>query len=280
MADRFGIQAVTVAPDPGRRALLEGFAGGIARTRLGARLETYAASAHPTVTFSDFLAIGICAVIGGALAGTLLLGPGLPATASALAAPFALDRAFLRVHGRRSGRLEQQLPDALALQAGTLRAGHSLVRSLRVLNEELKPPLQEEASHTLAEIDLGNTLEEALGRLTERCASRDIELWVTAMLVHRHTGGNLAAVIDSLAQRVAQRLQLRGEIRALTAQGRLSGLVVAIAPLAFLILLSVGSREQMQVLYATPLGWGILAAGLVLNGLGLTWIRWIVRIRP
>jgi tight adherence protein B len=151
---------------------------------------------------------------------------------------------------------------------------------LRVLGDELREPLQEEIADALAEIDLGNSLEEALGSLSERCASRDIELWVTAMLVHRHTGGNLAAVIESLAGRVAQRLQLRGEIRAMTAQGRLSGLVVALAPLAFLLLLSVGSREQMQVLYATPLGWGILAAGLVLNGLGLVWIRWILRIKP
>ncbi|HEX2149840.1 MAG TPA: type II secretion protein F, partial [Actinomycetota bacterium] len=90
---------------------------------------------------------------------------------------------------------------------------------------------------------------------------------------------NLAGVIDSSSQRVAQRLQLRSEVRAMTAQGRLSGLVVAIAPIAFFFLLSVGSREQMEFLYSTPLGLGILVAGLTMNGLGMLWIRHSLRIR-
>ena len=277
---RLGPRPSQLEERPGRRVLLQGLADKVARTRWGARLSSYAASAHPGVPFSDFLATGMAGVFGGGIAGSLLFGSGILGVAVALGTPFALERVFLRVRGRRTTRMEQQLPEALALQAGTLRAGHSLIRSLRVLGAEAKEPLAEEIVRTLAEIDLGQPIEEALRRLSDRSSSRDIDLWVTAMLVHRHTGGNLANIVDSLAERVTQRLQLRGEIRALTAQGRLSGLVVATAPIGFLLLLSMGSREQMQVLYSTSIGWAILTAGLAMNALGLLWIRWIMRIRP
>jgi tight adherence protein B len=277
---RLGPQPSLREEQPGRRVLLQGMADKLARTRWGPRLGSYAASAHPGLPFSDLLAIGMAGVVGGGIAGWVMFGGGIPAVAVAVGTPFALERAFLRVRGRRTTRMEQQLPEALALQAGTLRAGHSLIRSLRVLGAETKPPLAEEIVSTLAEIDLGRPIENALRRLSDRSASRDIALWVTAMLVHRHTGGNLANIVDSLAERVTQRLQLRGELRALTAQGRLSGLVVATAPIGFLLLLSMGSREQMQVLYSTPIGWVILTAGLAMNALGLLWIRWILRIRP
>lgn len=278
--DRLGTSSAEPEESLDQRVLLQSIALRVANTQQGARLSSYAASNHPGVPFSDFLAIGMAGVIGGGLAGMLVFGGGIAALAFAVGAPFALDRAFLRLHGRRSARMEQQLPEALALQAGTLRAGHSLIRSLRVVGSEAKPPLAEEIARTLAEIDLGRPFEEAMRGLSERSASRDIDLWVTAMLVHRHTGGNLANIADSLAERVTQRLQLRGEIRALTAQGRLSGLVVATAPVGFLMLLSIGSREQVQVLYSTPIGWGLLTAGLAMNALGLLWIKWILRIRP
>ena len=121
-------------------------------------------------------------------------------------------------------------------------------------------------------------VEEALEQFAARTSSRDMDLWVDAMLIHRQTGGSLARVVESLASRVTQRINLRSEIRALTAQGRMSGLVVSAAPLVFFLVLSIGSREQMEVLYTTPLGWVILIAGLTMNALGLLWIKLVLRI--
>jgi tight adherence protein B len=131
----------------------------------------------------------------------------------------------------------------------------------------------------LGEVDFGRPLEQALERFATRIPSKDIDMWVTAMLVHRQTGGNLAGVMDASAQRVSQRLQLRSEIKAMTAQGRLSGLVVAIAPLLFFFLLSIGSREQMEFLFTSALGLTILIAGLAMNVVGMLWIRHALRIR-
>jgi tight adherence protein B len=228
---------------------------------------------------SDVFAIALAALVGGGLFGMLMFASALGAIGSGLAAPFVVDRFFVRLHGNRASRIEKQLSEALSLQANVLRAGQSLSRSLRILAEETKAPLKEDLERMLGEVDLGRPLEQALERFAARIPSKDIDMWVTAMLVHRQTGGNLAGVMDGSAKRVAERLQLRSEIKAMTAQGRLSGLVVAIAPLLFFFLLSVGSREQMEFLFTSALGLTILIGGLTMNLVGMLWIRHALRIR-
>ncbi len=140
-------------------------------------------------------------------------------------------------------------------------------------------PLGHELAETVRAIDLGVPIERALDELTQRSGSRDVELWVTAMQVHRATGGNLTSIVTSLAAQIKERAEMRAEIRALTAQGRLSGMVVAAAPIAFFLLLSVTAKEQMAVLYSTPTGLMLLAAGIALEAAGFLWIRWILRIK-
>ncbi len=263
-----------------RDPILGGVADRVAGTYLGGRLAAYSAAAHPGELFSDVLTWALAAALAGGLAGWLLFGRGLPAILLCVAAPAVGDRVLIRLRGSRAARIEKQLSDALALQASALRAGQSLVRSLRIVGESVKPPLRDELERMSNHLDLGMPVDEALEQFAARTSSKDVDLWIDAMLVHRQTGGNLANVIESLAARVSQRLNLRSEIRALTAQGRLSGLVVAAAPLAFFVLLSVGSRDQMEVLYTTPMGLVILVTGLSLNALGLLWIRMALKIKP
>jgi tight adherence protein B len=270
-------------PGPARRApggpLLEGWAVKVAGTKRGARLQARAESRHPGVPFSDVMALGLATGLGGGLFGLFFFDGMLAAAGTALAAPWAADRFFHRLHGNRAARIEKQLSEALALQANVLRAGQSLSRSLRILAEETRAPMKEELERMLAEVELGRPMEESLERFSARIPSRDVDMWVTAMLVHRQTGGNLAGVMDLSAQRVSQRLQLRSEIRAMTAQGRLSGIVVAVAPLAFFFLLSMGSREQMEFLFSSALGLTILISGLLMNVAGMIWIRHALRVR-
>ncbi|HEX2054307.1 MAG TPA: type II secretion system F family protein [Actinomycetota bacterium] len=259
--------------------LLEGPARRLASTRLGRRLESHAATAHPGVPFSDVVAIGLLAWLSGLLLGTLLLGGGIASMTAATLAPVVVDRFFVRLHGNRAARIEKQLPEALHLQGSVLRAGQSLGRSLEVLATETKPPLRDDLQRMLDEVDFGRPMGEALERFSSRIRSRDVDMWVTAMLVHRQTGGNLAGVVDSTARRVALRLQLRSEVKAMTAQGRLSGMVVGVAPLAFFILLSASSGEQLKFLFTTPLGLTILGTGLGMNILGMVWIKHALRVR-
>lgn len=273
---------VQVAAGP-RRApggpLLEGLANRVTGRRWGARLKRRAGAHHPGVPFSDYLAIAAASFLAGGMVGMFLFGGVLVPLAAAAAAPFVVDRFFVRLHGSRAARIEKQLPEALALQANLLRAGQSLSKSLRIMSGEVKAPLGEELERMLAEVDFGRPMDEALERLGARIPSKDLDMWVTAMLVHRQTGGNLAAVMDSSSQRVTQRLQLRSEIRAMTAQGRLSGIVVSVAPLVFFSFMSLGSRDQMEFLFTTGLGLLVLTCGLTMNLAGMFWIRRTLRIR-
>jgi len=264
-----------------RRPWLKGPADAFGQTGPGRRLAAYAATNHPSMPYAEVVTIGLAAILAGGLAGVILFPAGPLPLLSALFGPVIADRVLIRLSGVRSGRLEKQLPEALALQAAALRAGNSLTQSLRLVGADLKAKsgLADELARTLAEVDLGASLDQALIHLSGRSGSVDVELWVTAMLVHRVTGGNLASIIDSLSGRIRDRLNLKGEIKAMTAQGRMSGLVVALAPIAFLLILSATSRRQMEMLYKTPAGWALLALGMTMDALGFLWIRWILRIK-
>lgn len=223
--------------------------------------------------------VDAAAALGGAGVG-LALGHPLALLAGMLAGPPMANRALRRIHGSRTTRLDQQLADGLALQAAALRAGHSLAGSLEVLAEQGGSLLQLELGPTVADIELGRSLDQALRRLAGRAGSRAIELWVAAMLAHRTTGGNLPKALESLCRRLRQRAQMRAEMRALTAQGRLSALVVAIAPLAFQLLASITFGKGIMAFYSRPHGPILAALGVGMELAGLLWVRRILRIEP
>lgn len=262
-----------------RKSILAGVADRLAATLPGHRLSAYASKAHPSIPFHDVVAFALIGLIGGGLVGSLVFGGGPLVLVSAVAGAPIIDRIGVKLGGRRTSRLEQQLPEALSLQSSALKAGHSTTRSLRAVAKQCGPPLSDEVQRAIREVDIGVPLEAALADLSARSSSRDVELWVTAMQVHRITGGNLAAILESLAKQVRERSQMRSEIRALTAQGRLSGLVVALAPIAFFVLLSVTSKEQMQVLYSTSVGLLLLSVGISMEIAGFFWIRQILKIK-
>lgn len=263
--------------DDERRALLGSLATKVERTRWGARLKQHVVRMHPAISFSDALALALASMIAGAISGHLILG-GPFTLFAALGAPVVADRVGIRIGGRRLQKIEAALPEALAVQSAALKAGQSTTVSLRTVAESSKGPLAEELRMTVRDIEFGRPFQEALEGLASRTLSRDVELWVDAMLVHRVAGGNLAKVIHSLSNNVRERIALRAEVRALTAQGRMSGGVVAAAPLGFFIILSMTSRDQMRVLFTTPLGLALLAVGLSMEALGFLWIRSILRV--
>lgn len=252
---------------------------GIAARLEGTRLHRMASERHPALLFSDYLALLLIGAIGGGIAGSILFGSAMTTVIAACLGPPAADRIALQMASRRSQKLEQQLPEALALQAAALRAGRSTLGSLRSVGSDVSGKLKEEIERVIRQVDLGGSLDQALEGLVRRSRSKDVEIWVTAMLVHRQTGGNLATVIDSLSERVRERAHMRAELRALTAQGRLSGIVIAIAPIAFFLVLSVTAREQMRVIYSTSLGLTLLIIGLSMEALGFLWIRRILRVK-
>lgn len=183
---------------------------------------------------------------------------------------------------RRRRGVVSRLPDALAVLAGTLRAGASLQTALATLVRESTPtdPLAQEIALVLRAQRLGAPLEDALAALARRLRIEDIDLFVTALTVAREVGGNLAEVLDRLGAALRTKATLEGKVRALTAQGKLQGWIVGLLPLGLGAVLAVLDPEAMQPLFATPQGWGVMATVAVLLAMGGLAIRRIVAVEP
>jgi len=207
------------------------------------------------------------------LTGNLLLA-GL-AAALALAAPQLL----LRIIGRRRlRRFEQQLPDALLMLAGSLRAGASLGMALDAVAAEAPPPVSQEFELLQRELRLGADFAVALGALERRVPLPDLTLVTAAMALSREVGANLAETLESLAKTLRARLQMEGKIRSLTAQGKMQGLVMSALPLLLIAVLNVMEPEAMAPLFHAWYGWATMAVIVCTVGVGYHFIRKITAI--
>jgi tight adherence protein B len=180
---------------------------------------------------------------------------------------------------RRMKRLTAQLPDVFEIMSQALRAGHSLASSLEVVHEQLPDPAGSEFGRVFHEQNLGIKIEDALTSMASRVDSLDVRFFVTAVLIQRQTGGDLAEVLDKISSVIRQRIELFGLVQGLTAEGRLSGWVLLALPLvvfAAVALLNPGYSEQLTG-NATGKMLLMVAGGMQLMGLAM--IRWIVNIK-
>jgi len=200
----------------------------------------------------------------------IILGAGL-----GFLAPRVL-RALLKK--QRKAALEAELPDALELVANSLRAGLSLVQALEVASQESPRPISEELEEIIRGCRLGLAPVEALEKFLKRWPNPDLELFVVAASVSLRTGGNLAEVAGRIIETIRERVRLKGRIEALTSQGKLSGWVVGLLPLALLAGLSFLDPELMAGFFRHPLGYVILSAGLVMELIGAFFIGKITAI--
>jgi tight adherence protein B len=186
--------------------------------------------------------------------------------------------AFAIFRKRRMDRLRQQFPDGLMMIAGALRAGASLPGALTQMVGEMRPPLSQEFDLFLREQRVGVNFEEALDNLEKRVGSEDFALFASALKVSRDTGGNLAETLEQLADTLRRKLVVEGKIRALTAQGKLQGIVVGLLPIFMMIVLMQMEPVAMAPLFTEWYGWATLAfVGAMLFVGGLV-IRKIINI--
>ena len=154
----------------------------------------------------------------------------------------------------RRRRFDLQLPDALMLLTSALRAGYSFSLAMQTVAEELPPPLAVEFAWATGEVTLGVPLDVALGRVLARTQSPDLDLVVTAILIQLPLGGNLAEVLDAIAETIRERVRITSEVQTLTAEGRLSaGILIVLAP-ALALLLSLHNPAYFQPLLQSPFG--------------------------
>ena len=185
--------------------------------------------------------------------------------------------------GRRiSGRLSafnKQLPDTITLLSNSLRAGSSFLQSIELVSREGGPPMSEEMGRVVREVNLGLGMEEALHNLVRRIKSDDLDLMVTAIGIQQQVGGNLAEILDTIAFTIRERVRIKGEINTLTAQGRISGYVVAFLPIGLGAALNAINPAFMQPLFTQTIGQILIGVGVVMMTIGFLAIRKITDIK-
>ena len=214
----------------------------------------------------------------GAGAAWLLTGSMLVALAVAVVLVLSPSLVLRWLRARRIDQVEQQLPDALQMLAGTARAGLSLPAAIRQVSTELAPPLQQELLLVQHEQRLGVSLDDALENLARRIPAQPVKLMVSAMRIANETGGGLAETLERTATTLRSQHTMELKIRALTAQGKLQAWVVGLLPVFLLWVLHRMEPEAMAQLWTTQLGWGVLAAVIVMEFIGVLLIRRIVAI--
>ena len=209
----------------------------------------------------------------GLLAGGPLVGLSLLIVAALV--PFAL---LNQVAARRRRAFLAQLPDTLQLLASSLRAGYSLVQGLDAVAEEVDDPTGRELRRVVLETRLGRDMELALEDLARRMDSRDFDWVVMAIRIQREVGGNLAELLSSVAETMISRERLRREVSALTAEGRLSAIVVGALPLVIGAAIMVLNPGYINTLFTEPLGKAMLLGSVVLMVIGFVWMRKTIEI--
>jgi len=194
-------------------------------------------------------------------------------------AGFFLPRIYLS--SRKNKRLKEfnnQLGDALNLMVNSLRAGYSTMQAMEVISNEMPEPISEEFGRVVLELQLGVPFDTAMANLMRRMPSADMDLVITAMSVQREVGGNLAEVLDAISFTIRERVRIKGEIKAMTAQGRITGYVITALPFALAGLVYMMTPDFMGALFTDPCGWVMIVVSLFMIGLGYFFINKIVSI--
>lgn len=180
---------------------------------------------------------------------------------------------------RRLRALERQLPEALDLIVRGLRAGHALSSTLKMAGEELPDPISSEFRALHDEVTFGVSLQQALSNMAERIPSTDMRYFVVSILIQRESGGNLTEILGNLSRLIRERLKLLGRVRVLSAEGRLSAVILVIMPFALAGIMTLMNYEFMSRLWTDPMGITLTKVMLVLMVVGVLMLRKIVRIR-
>jgi len=254
----------------GRRfAEARGFSG-----RLDAELE----AAGVKVRSGEFVVLSVVAALVGVVLGAALLNNLILALVVGGVAGAAPSFALRMAMKRRADRLREQLPDVLTIMASSLRAGHSFMQSLDAVAKEIPQPAATEFQRVVSEIRLGRPVDDALEALAERVGSPDFRWAVLAVNIQREVGGNLAEILDNVADTLRERAQMRRQVQVLTAEGRLSAWVLTLLPISIAVYMFITNPDYIGLLVTTNLGRIMLIVASTLLAIGVLWMRKIVDI--
>jgi tight adherence protein B len=179
---------------------------------------------------------------------------------------------------RRTAALEVQLADLAGSMALAVRSGLSAVRAIHVAAEDAEPPISKPLRTLVEAGGLGDPFEESVDRFARTIGSDDARLFALVVELHAKTGGDLARALEEVADTIRHRVRVRRELRALSAQGRISGTVLGVLPIGFFLVLALTSRRDIAPVITTPTGAAMIVAGLVMEGLAFLWIRHLLTV--
>jgi len=226
----------------------------------------------------EFLGISLLA---GGLAGLLVfLGTGnLIVPLVGFFVGFKIPDLFLdQAKSKRSRKINSQLPEALTIVANGLRAGYSFNQSMSVASKELENPIADEFSKVIRENSLGKPIEEALVDMSKRAEDEDIDMFVTALIIQRQVGGNLAEILDTISETIRERVKLKGEIKTLTTEGKFSAVIISILPIAIAAVLTIMNPAYIGTLITNTIGIALVVVAVIMEIIGIYLLGKIVDI--
>lgn len=232
-----------------------------------------------TWSVAEFLGLSILASLSALIASVFFNAPfigGLVFAGLAAVVPYLY---AARAKTRRLVQLELQLPDALDLISRAMKAGHAFPTGLKMVADEMNDPIASEFGTAFDEVNFGISMQDALLNLATRIPSTDLRYFVIAVLIQRETGGNLSELLGNISSIVRARLKLLGQIRVLSAEGRLSAWVLCLLPFAAAFFINLKNPKYLVPLYEDPTGQRMLIGMSVAMLFGILWMRKIIRIR-
>ncbi len=224
----------------------------------------------------DYLLFAGAITFTATVVGFFLRGPFM-AVIFFLVSPLCLYVVLNLLRSRRRRKFDDQVPDTLQMFSGGLRAGHSLLRSIDAAAQENEAPMSEELSRIVNETRIGRDLGESIADVAERTQNEDFHWIAQAIDIHREVGGDLAEVLDHLGETIRDRNQIRGQVRALSAEGRMSAIVLMALPIVMFFGLLVTNEMFATTFTTTVPGYIMIAAVIVLLTIGGFWLNRIIK---
>ena len=228
---------------------------------------------------NEFLTLWLITTIGPVLVG-LLLSMHVIAVAAMSIVGFAIPPFMVyNAKNKKEQLFNKQLSDAMTIMGNCMRAGYSFQQAMESVAKEMQPPISTEFGRVVKEINYGITMETALTNMVNRVNNKDLELLVAAVLTSAQVGANLSDLLDTIAETVTERIRMREEIQVMTAQGRLSGIIIGLLPVFIVIFMMVTNPSYFTDFVMTPIGRILLVAAVFMEIIGFIVINKIVDLK-
>jgi tight adherence protein B len=251
----------------------------LSRLRPAQRMDARLRQAGMEMKVGVFALLSLALFVIGTLVGLFLHWPTVLAILLGATLAMVPSTVVSVKRGRRMKAFTSQFPDALEMFARSLRAGHSFTGAIQLVAQEMPHPLGAEFRQVFDEQNLGVPLREALTGMTHRVESLDARFFVTAILIQRETGGNLAEIIDKIAHVIRERFRIQGQLKIFTAQARMTGIILSLLPIALALVIGLLNPDYLKPLWFERTGRFLVALAVCMQVAGALVIRKIVRIK-